>query len=257
MKFFLILFFSLSILRGLHAQDSTEVELPKGMEYIWRSSDLEGEQPVLRQARKAKPIDGSGALPEGSERVASVCMDYTTQSVTGRGACGGHNGVRFWLYLTPDGDTARIATLRHDDNPDTLSDSKLLELAAYKRYERLMTQKQLDLYQTLKEHPEWLEGFGESKPNITIVAPNAFTQDTQKVALPTMPQNDNPTQASILYGISVLIGSGMLYIINKLRNVDSTPFRESPIVYKDDENLTSSDNNKTNTTNNLPPEGLI
>jgi hypothetical protein len=234
MKSIFTMLIFLSILRGpLFAQDSTETEAPrdtkdgkdqKGMEYIWRSSDLEGEQAVLRQQRRVKRIDGSGALPEGSERVGSVCMDYTEQGGIGRGTCTGHNGVRFWLYLQPDGDTARIATLRHDDHPDTLSDSQMLRLAAYQRYERLMTKKQLDLYQTMQEHPEWLEGFAPNGGNPTMMAPPqySFIQDTLKMMMPTMPQQGNPTQAAVLYGVSVLIGSGMLYIINKLRNLPDT-----------------------------------
>jgi hypothetical protein len=251
MKSILTMLFFLSILRGpLHAQaeDSTEVEAPqKGMEYIWRSSDLEGEQAVLRQQRKPKRPDGSAQLPEGSERVGSVCMDYTEQGTFGRGTCTGHNGVRFWLYLQPDGDTARIATLRHDDHPDTLSDTQMLRLAAYQRYERLMTKKQLDLYQTMQEHPEWLEGFApnQAKPNMATPPPYAFIQDTLKVMMPTMPQNGNPEQAAVLYGVSVLIGSGMLYIINKLRNLPNT----NPIV--------SVENIESDAPLSLPPDELI
>jgi hypothetical protein len=253
MKSILTTLFLLSILRGsLFAQDdSTEVDAPqKGMEYIWRSSDLEGEQAVLRQQRKIKRIDGSGALPEGSERVGSVCMDYTEQGGIGRGTCTGHNGVRFWLYLQPDGDTARIATLRHDDHPDTLSDTKLLELAAYKRYERLMTKKQLDLYQTMQEHPEWLEGLMPNQANPNMAAPPqyAFIQDTLRVMMPQMPQQSDPTQAAVLYAVSVLIGSGMLYIINKLRNVtDSNPPKPNDIIEPDESDAPLS----------LPPQDLI
>jgi hypothetical protein len=257
MKSIFTMLIFLSILRSsLFAQDSTETEAPrdikdgkdqKGMEYIWRSSDLEGEQAVLRQQRKAKRPDGSAQLPEGSERVGSVCMDYTEQGTFGRGTCTGHNGVRFWLYLQPDGDTARIATLRHDDHPDTLSDTQMLRLAAYQRYERLMTKKQLDLYQTMQEHPEWLEGFApnQANPNMATPPPYAFIQDTLKVMMPTVPQNGNPEQAAVLYGVSVLIGSGMLYIINKLRNLPNT----NPIV--------SVENIELDKPLSLPPDELI
>lgn len=274
MKSILTMLFCLSILlteeipclagRGsFFAQNPTEVESDeenvetieevkeptpqKGMEYIWRSSDLDGEQAVLRQFRKPKRIDGSGALPEGSERVGSVCMDYTTQSSFGRGTCTGHNGVRFWLYLQPDGDTARIATLRHDDHPDTLSDASMLQLAAYQRYERLMTKKQLDLYQTLKEHPEWLEGFmpNQGNPNMGVPPQYSFIQDTMKVMMPMVPQNGSPEQAAVLYAVSVLIGSGMLYIINKLRNLPNTKPTTSVEPFESDKPL------------NLPPDELI
>lgn len=278
MKSILTILFCLSILRGpdsfgngsLLAQNPTDVEATeeddeaietaveaasdakpkKGMEYIWRSSDLEGEQAVLRQQRKLKRIDGSGALPDGSARVGSVCMDYTEQSSFGRGTCTGHNGVRFWLYLQPDGDTARIATLRHDDHPDTLSDSKLLQLAAYQRYERLMTKKQLDLYQTLQEHPEWLEGFAPNQGNPNAMAPPqySFIQDTVRVMMPPMSPNGSPEQTAMLYGVSVLIGSGLLYIINKLRNMpDSKPTKQTETIVSDESDAPLS----------LPPDDLI
>lgn len=260
MKSIFTLLICLSILRGpLFAQDSTETEAPrdikdgkdqKGMEYIWRSSDLDGEQAVLRQNRKLKRIDGSGALPEGSERVGSVCMDYTQQGGIGRGTCTGHNGVRFWLYLQPDGDTARIATLRHDDHPDTLSDTQMLRLAAYQRYERLMTKKQLDLYQTLQEHPEWLEGFmpNQSNPNMAAPPQYSFIQDTLKVMMPPISQNGSPEQAAVLYGVSVLIGSGMLYIINKLRNLPNS----NPVT-----SVEPIENVESDVPLNLPPDELI
>ncbi len=127
-----------------------------GIDSIWRSSDFEGETPVLRQQRKAKRVDGSASLPEGSERVGCICMDYFVLDRIGRGACTGHNGVRFWLYQLPSGDTVQIPTLRHEGHPDTLDNSTLLQLAAYKRYERVMAQRQIDFYTALEEHPEWL-----------------------------------------------------------------------------------------------------
>lgn len=210
--FTFLLLFTLSILRG-YAQEETpdeETEMPqKGIENVWRSSDLEGEQAVLRQNRRGKRADGAQLLPAGSTRVGCVCMDYIPQQHTGRGACGGHNGVRFWLYALPDGDTARIATLRHEGHPDTLLDTEIVKLAAFKRYERLTAQRQLDFYKSLEQHPEWLS-------DIISVAPSASgLPDSLRIVLPTMPI-DPFAQNTLLYSISMLIGSGAVWVIKKL-----------------------------------------
>ena len=232
-SYFLI--FIASILRGVsqtiepptidEAEDSTEetVEMPqKGIEYVWRTSDLAGETPVLRQQRWQRRADGSGQLPEGSVRVGCVCMDYHVLGVQGRGACGGHNGVRFWLYLLPSGDTAKIATLRHESHPDTLSDASIFELAAYKRYERLMAQKQLTFYETLEQHPEWLDN--------VVLNPNPPPSNLNPVVYPTLPDSlrlvlpptsigDKSAQNTLLYTLSVLLGSGGLYVLKKLTGI--------------------------------------
>lgn len=187
----------------------------QGLDFIWRTSDLPWERPVLRAQRRLKRIDGSGQLPEGSARVGCVCMDYFVQQQIGQGACGGHNGVRFWLYAIPSGDTVQIATLRHESHPDTLQDSQLLQLAAYKRYERLMTQKQLAFFSTLEEHPDWLLDFLGTDPS------DMHHQDSIRTPSPFSPV-DTTAKNSVLYSLSVLIGSGALYVINKLRGETST-----------------------------------
>ena len=223
-SYFLV--FSTSILRGLsqeiepptidEAEDPTEetVEMPqKGIEYVWRTSDLPGETPVLRQQRWQRKADGSGQLPEGSVRVGCVCMDYHVLSVQGRGACGGHNGVRFWLYVLPSGDTVKIATLRHESHPDTLSDASIFELAAYKRYERQMAQKQLTFYETLDQHPEWLDNVA-LKPN-PVVYPTL--SDSLRLVLSS--PGDKSAQNTLLYSLSVLLGSGGLYLLKKLTGI--------------------------------------
>lgn len=210
--FALLILFNCSILRGYAQEETTdeETEMPqKGIENVWRSSDLDGEQAVLRQNRRAKKHDGSELLPEGSMRVGCVCMDYIEQQHTGRGACGGHNGVRFWLYALPNGGTGRIPTLRHEGHPDTLLDTEIVKLAAFKRYERLTAQRQLDFYKSLEQHPEWLS-------DIMGVAPSASgLPDSLRIVLPTMPI-DPFAQNTLLYSISVLLGSGAVWVIKKL-----------------------------------------
>jgi hypothetical protein len=221
----IVLLFSLPILRG-YAQvptpeeeteetemeeAETEEEMPqKGLESIWRTSDLPNETPTLRQQRYIKRIDGSALLPEGSARVGCVCMDYFVKVNIGRGACGGHNGVRFWLYALPSGDTVQIPTLRHEAHPDTLSDAQLLQLAAFKRYERLMAQKQLAFYETLEEHPDWLG-------NMLLYAPSALDSARVGATFTTPSPIDATAKNTMLYSLSVLIGSGALFVLNKLR----------------------------------------
>jgi hypothetical protein len=215
--------FSLVLLRG-YAQEETPEEqdelLPqKGIENVWRSSDLEGEQAVLRQQRKAKKPDGAQLLPEGSTRVSCICMDYIEQQHIGRGACGGHNGVRFWVYALPNGDTARIPTLRHEGHPDTLLDTEILKLAAFKRYERLTAQRQLDFYKSLEEHPEWLSDITAHQPAASMYP------DSMKIVMPNMPL-DHTAEHTFLYSVSVFLGSGALYVLKKF--TQRTPPYEVP-----------------------------
>jgi hypothetical protein len=210
--FTLILLFTLAILRGYAQEETTEEEdeMPqKGIENVWRSSDLEGEQAVLRQSRYRKKPDGSQLLPKGSTRVGCICMDYIEQQHTGRGACGGHNGVRFWVYQLPNGDTSRIATLRHEGHPDTLADTDILKLAAFKRYERLTAQRQIDFYKSIEEHPEWLTDLSRFEPSA------AAYPDSIRVVMPQMPF-DQSAQNTLLYSVSVFLGSGALYVLKKL-----------------------------------------
>lgn len=214
------------VLRG-YAQipdsiDSTQ----KGIENVWRTSDLDGEQPVLHTQRKAKRIDGSALLPEGSQRVGCVCMDYIAQQRIGSGACNGHNGVRFWLYELPSGDTVKIPTLRHEAHPDTLTDAALMQLAAFKRYERLMTQKQLDFFKTLEEHPDWLNpNMGFASPNMDWVGDSAaFNKPFIMPMPPTNSPIDHAATDTLLYSLSVLLGSGALAVLKKVfkSNTDTT-----------------------------------
>jgi hypothetical protein len=208
-----------------------------GIDSIWRSSDFEGETPVLRQQRKAKRVDGSASLPEGSERVGCICMDYFVLDRIGRGACTGHNGVRFWLYQLPSGDTVQIPTLRHEGHPDTLDNSTLLQLAAYKRYERVMAQRQIDFYTALEEHPEWLNGFLDNMPHEAAGGDaSAFRQrDTLLMPMPFSPV-DHSAENTLLYSISVLLGSGALFVIKKITESMSNKDKdESPV--KEPDNL--------------------
>jgi hypothetical protein len=193
---FLCLFLLCCQLKG-GAQDTLfNVKPGKGLDKIWRSSDLEGERGVLN--RKNKRPDGTGQLPDGSVRVGCICMDYIQQKHLGRGACSGRNGVRFWLYKLPNGDTARIATLRHDDHPDTLSDTDILRSVAFKRYERLVNKKQWEFFNTLQQHPDWL---GAMMPDFLFSPAQAETtlsRDTVKVVLPPLMPFDNTAQNTLL-----------------------------------------------------------
>jgi hypothetical protein len=239
---FIALFLSV-ILRGYAQQpdtlndDSTpEINIPqKGIENVWRSSDLDGEQAVLRSQRKPKRIDGSALLPEGSERVGCICMDYSVQKRMGQGACNGHNGVRFWLYQLPAGDTVKIPTLRHEANPDTLTDVALMQLAAYKRYERLMTQKQLDFFKTLEEHPDW------ANPNFAVSPQRFMNMDTSLFSSPSIKPNsiytapmplDDTAANSVLYTLSALLGSGALVVLKKVfkPNDAALPYPDAPNI---------------------------
>lgn len=205
-------------------RELNETQIPqKGIDNVWRSSDLEGEQAVLRQQRKAKRVDGSALLPEGSERVGCICMDYFVQEHTGRGACGGHNGVRFWLYELPSGDTVQIPTLRHEAHPDTLSDVALFQLAAYKRFERQMTQRQLDFYKTLEEYPEWLNPTQRVQPDAFAPESSAYRH-----LYPTPTSGDDTATDTLIYSLSVLIGSGALAVLKKIFNTRDTP-NEPPL----------------------------
>ena len=215
-----VVFFSEKGLAQTLDSELNEVESPqKGIDNVWRSSDLEGEQAVLRQQRKAKRVDGSALLPEGSERVGCVCMDYFVQEHIGRGACGGHNGVRFWLYQLPSGDTVQIPTLRHEAHPDTLSDATLFQLAAYKRFERLMTQKQLDFYATLEEYPEWLNPAQRVQPDAFAPESSAFRHLYPATPTPS----DGTATDTLIYSLSVLIGSGALAVLKKIFATRDTP----------------------------------
>ena len=227
----LILLNTAPILRGYAQQENTEApqeeasQMPqKGLDNIWRSSDLDGEQPVLRQQKRPKRTDGSAQLPEGSTRVGCICMDYQQQAHTGRGACSGHNGVRFWLYLLPSGDTVQIATLRHESHPDTLADDDILKLAAYKRYEKLMAKKQLDFFETLDKHPDWLDNIVIKNPSI------AAMPDPLRLVLPPIMPYDNNAQNTLIYSLSVLIGSGGLYVLKKLTGIGSNKQDEIAIA---------------------------
>lgn len=231
--------FTLFILRGFAQTPDDEKEndsSKKGIDNVWRSSDLEGERPVLRQQRKAKRVDGSASLPEGSERVGCVCMDYFVLKLIGKGACTGHNGVRFWLYQLPTGDTVQIPTLRHEGHPDTLDDAGLLQLAAYKRYERLMAQRQLDFYKNLEEHPEWLNGFLDNMLHEAVAGnPSAYHQrDTVIMPMPFSPI-DHSAENTLLYSISVFLGSGALFVIKKI--TERISGKTEPITPEEPDNL--------------------
>lgn len=240
MNRFLITLFILSqafVLRGYAQEEptspeteSTSEETPqKGIENIWRTSDLPHEQGTLRNRKRPKRIDGSALLPEGSQRVGCICMDYRIQKNLGTGACSGHNGVRFWLYQLPSGDTVKIPTLRHEAHPDTLSDAQIVELAAYKRYEKLMAQKQIDFFKALEEHPEWLDGLTPRNnyppmpaypmDSLGLFYPPFMNHSTDSVHLIMPPASaDSSAVNTLIYSLSVLIGSGALHLINKFLN---------------------------------------
>ncbi len=122
-----------------------------GLDKVFRTSDLDNNIPTTAEGRRNNPDRKSGNISGGlprANRIGCLCMDYEQCNVTGRGACGGHGGVRFWLSLNAAGDTLREATWRHQSNPDTLYDKKVTQLINAKRQldEAFRTQPPVIIY---------------------------------------------------------------------------------------------------------------
>ena len=98
------------------------------LEDIYRSSDGEGEVPTGFGARRRQSGHKRVSVPPGGVRVGCICMDDTRSATQSIGACSGHGGVRYWLYRTPAGDTARVLTARHERHPHPLTEAERSEL---------------------------------------------------------------------------------------------------------------------------------
>ncbi len=106
---------------------------------ILKTSDLEKEiptQPSKRYNPKRPKNYRSKPAPKGAHRIACECMDEVKQDKTGRGACSGHGGVRYWIYQLPDKSLMRQATWRHEDHPEPLSEAERQQLDAYRPAQR-------------------------------------------------------------------------------------------------------------------------
>lgn len=115
----------------LFAQDpDLEADEQAAIEAIYRSSDEPGEIPTGAGARRRNPKRVS--VPKGAERVGCICMDDSPSKTHSSGACSGHGGVRYWLYKTLEGDTARVLTERHERHPHPLTEAERSELAQIK-----------------------------------------------------------------------------------------------------------------------------
>ncbi len=125
----------LLIFGTLHAQDpDIEANERRVVEEYFRTSEQPGETPTNRRQREqgVKRV----SPPPGAARVGCICMDDTRSEATSIGACSGHGGVRFWLYVQPNGDTMRITTARHERHPhplDSIERSELVSAAEKKR----------------------------------------------------------------------------------------------------------------------------
>ncbi len=110
------------------AQDpDIEANEHRAKEEYFRTSEQPGETPVNRRQRERHMRRVSP--PPGAARVGCICMDDTQSDATSIGACSGHGGVRFWLYVAPSGDTVRVSTARHERHPhplDSIERSKLV-----------------------------------------------------------------------------------------------------------------------------------
>lgn len=116
------------------AQDpDIEANERRAYEEYFRTSEQPGETPTnARQRNQGKRV----SPPPGAARVGCICMDDTPSDATSIGACSGHGGVRYWLYLQPNGDTVRVTTGRHEQHPhplDSIERSELVKTRDKKR----------------------------------------------------------------------------------------------------------------------------
>lgn len=65
------------------------------------------------------------------KRVGCTCMDGEIKVNSGKGACSGHGGVRYWHFEQADGTIIKHPTDRHVEHPEQLSEQERENLAAY------------------------------------------------------------------------------------------------------------------------------
>lgn len=106
---------------------------------VLRTSDHEEEKPTqIRQRYQAKrPKDYKRpAAPDGGHRIGCECMDQILQEKRGRGACAGHGGVRYWIYLMPDESKRKLPTWRDEQHPEPLNTAELASLDGHQPAKR-------------------------------------------------------------------------------------------------------------------------
>ncbi len=213
-------------------QRAPEADTPasrKGMDYIWRSSDLPGQQAVgsRRQINRANQY-APPAPPTGSKRAGSVCMDYTQTGTTGSGSCSGHGGVRFWMYAAAAKDTFLQPTFLHAERPDSLPASELVHLSAYVRHRAMIDRKKAEL-----------AALEAGKTALTAAPATGVKKDTVYVyvqSAPGAPSGFWPSgvPADLLHwlylSLTVLSASGAAYVIRKtsLLNLPPAPALPQP-----------------------------
>jgi hypothetical protein len=80
----------------------------------FKVSNLENEKSTGSRSKKITSVsekeqENTGYSLVNSKRTGCICMDNIQQSMTGRGACSGHGGVRYWLYELKNKTIRKIA----------------------------------------------------------------------------------------------------------------------------------------------------
>lgn len=120
------------LLRQFHKEAAKQMEAQLEDDTIeidgagWDESYHTSEQ----QGNGAAGFDPDAPKPAG-KRVGAICMDGARQDKGGRGACGGHGGVRYWIIQVSEDSTALYPTENHWDHPEPLDNNERMSLAAY------------------------------------------------------------------------------------------------------------------------------
>ena len=219
-SFFSVFVFALFSVLQTSAQPVGEaLDTLIGLDKVFRTSDIDNNIPTTAEGRRNNPNrksgNTSGSLPRAN-RIGCLCMDYEQSSVTGKGACSGHGGVRFWLSLNETGDTVREATWRHQMNPDTLYDKKVTQLINAKRQldEAFRTQQSIIIY---TNPPPGAGGSANTPLNNNAVA---------IVVAPIVGNENNPGNGinyAIIFAILSLSAAATAAIVKKYINNDELP----------------------------------
>ena len=90
-------------------------------ERVYHTADKDAQHATHYNRRNAAHTATKTNKQMDCPRVGCICMDGIAQRRTERGACGGHKGVRFWVYERTNGDTLLNATERHLLHPEPLA----------------------------------------------------------------------------------------------------------------------------------------
>lgn len=162
-----------------------------GMEDVFRTSELDGEQPTSVRGRRGKEQAKRVSVPRGAFRVGCICMDDSRSAVRSVGACSGHGGVRYWLYRTVEGDTVRVLTGNHERHPGPLSAAELSE----------MTQKR-------EKKTQNLTPFAAQQPTVPTIGPGAAAAPVVTY-LPAPVADDGPAW---MWPLALVLSSLFLYL---------------------------------------------